>query len=166
MLNRLAALALAAVCSAPAAMWLDVPFVKQVRNGCGPASVSMVIGYWRRPHAVDSQTIERALYSSEARGTFSSDMERFFRQEGFHAFAFQGEWADLESHLSKGRPLIVSLGKSRHYVVVAGVDGERNLVAINDPARRKLLQLDRKSFDREWGAAGRWTLLAVPQQGQ
>jgi len=36
-------------------------------------------------------------------------------------------------------------------------------VLVNDPAQRKLLKLERSSFEREWSAAGKWTLLAVPQ---
>ena len=117
-----------------------------------------------RPASADPARIERALYSREAAGTFASHIESFFRQEGFTAFAFEGEWADLEQHIAKGRPLIVSLGKTRHFVVVTGLDTARGLVAVNDPARRKLLQLDRKSFERDWSAAGRWTLLALPKQ--
>ena len=34
---------------------------------------------------------------------------------------------------------------------------------VNDPAQRKLLKQDRPSFEREWSAAGKWTLLALPQ---
>ena len=34
---------------------------------------------------------------------------------------------------------------------------------VNDPAQRKLLQQDRSSFEREWNAAGKWTLLVLPQ---
>ena len=37
------------------------------------------------------------------------------------------------------------------------------MVMVNDPAQRKLLQQDRPSFEREWSAAGKWTLLALPQ---
>jgi ABC-type bacteriocin/lantibiotic exporter with double-glycine peptidase domain len=151
------AIALAAAFSAPAAMWLDVPFIKQAKNGCGPASVSMVLAYWG------------AAAVSSSRGpeiTPASEMERYVRDAGFQSFAFQGEWSDLEQHLAKGRPLIVGLGKSRHYVVVAGVDSERSLVSVNDPARRKLLQLDRKTFEQDWSASGRWTLLALPPPRQ
>jgi len=49
-----------------------------------------------------------------------------------------------------------------HYVVVAGIDQERQLVLVNDPAQRKLLKEDRSRFEREWKGAGRWTLLALP----
>jgi hypothetical protein len=34
---------------------------------------------------------------------------------------------------------------------------------VNDPAQRKLLQQDRPSFEREWSAARKWTLLVLPQ---
>lgn len=154
------ALALAFAFAAPAAMWLDVPFVKQGKNGCGPASISMVLAYWR------GGEIEALPQSGEMMR--ASEMERSFLAAGFRVFAFEGEWSDLEQHLAKGRPLIVSLGlgKSRHYVVVAGLDSNRELVSLNDPARRKLLQLDRKTFEQDWNASGRWTLLALPPQKQ
>ena len=34
---------------------------------------------------------------------------------------------------------------------------------VNDPAQRKLLKQDRSEFEQEWSAAGKWTLLALPQ---
>jgi predicted double-glycine peptidase len=159
--GRLAAVA--ALTITAQAAWLDVPFVKQAKNGCGPASVAMVMAYWR-PGDANPSAIVRELYSRE-NGTLASDIERYFRRQGFEAFAFAGQWTDLEEHIARGRPLIVSLGKTRrHYVVVTGIDSGRELVAVNDPERRKLQQVDRKSFERDWSAAGRWTLLAVPPQ--
>ena len=29
-------------------VWLDVPFVRQEKNGCGAASIAMVMQYWQR----------------------------------------------------------------------------------------------------------------------
>jgi ABC-type bacteriocin/lantibiotic exporter with double-glycine peptidase domain len=154
--------------------WLDVPFVKQEKGGCGAASIAMVMQYWQRqqnePASQDSDVsqIQRALYSPRARGIYASDMERYFEENGFRTFTIRGEWEDLEQQLDKGRPLIVALkpgGGSLHYVVVAGLDGERALVMVNDPAQRKLLKEERSSFEREWSAAGKWTLLALPQSG-
>lgn len=153
---------------AAAAIWLDVPFVKQEQNGCGSASLAMVIAYWQRQsagipdEAADAARIQRSLYSAEARGIYASAMERYLEEHGFRVFTFRGEWQDLERHLAKGRPLIVCLGrKPRHYAVVAGLDGET--VALNDPAGRKLETIDRAGFEKSWGAAGHWTLLAVPR---
>lgn len=155
------------------ALWLDVPFVKQEKNGCGAASIAMVMQYWlqRQGRPADGRTdameIQRALYSSQAHGIYWSDVERYFQQSGFRTFAFRGDWQDLEQHLAKGRPLIVAvkpaLGGALHYVVVTGLDSEHGVVLVNDPAQRKLLKQDRSSFEREWSAAGKWTLLALPQ---
>jgi ABC-type bacteriocin/lantibiotic exporter with double-glycine peptidase domain len=154
-------------------VWLDVPFIHQQENGCGAASIAMVMQYWQRqqqqsPHAsADAEQIQRSLYSSEAHGIYASDLEHYFQKHGFRAFAFRGEWNDLKEHLGKGRPLIVALQPERgaplHYVVVAGLDEQQGIVLKNDPAERKLLKQDRSNFEKAWKAAGNWTLLAVPQ---
>jgi ABC-type bacteriocin/lantibiotic exporter with double-glycine peptidase domain len=159
----------------PDAIWLDVPFVKQEKDGCGAASISMVMQYWSREKDLrisaraDPRVIQQALFSKEAKGIFASAMGRYFEEAGFRAFAFKGAWMDLKNHLLQGRPLIVCLRGSGprdalHYVVVAGLDGQQNFIFVNDPARRKLFRLDRSSFERSWSAAGNWALLALPQQ--
>ena len=159
----------------PPGVWLDVPFVKQEKDGCGAASIAMVMRYWLNQQGrvsgknTDAAQIQRSLYSSQARGIYATDLQHYLQQEGFRTFAFQGEWEDLRQHLEKGRPLIVALkpaGRdvSLHYVVVTGLDWDQALVMINDPAERKLLKEHRSSFEKKWNAAGNWTLLAVPQQ--
>jgi hypothetical protein len=93
-------------------------------------------------------------------------MGAYLRQHGFQAFAFPGKWSDLEEQIAKGRPLIVALRpqgqRELHYVVIDGVDSERGLVTMNDPADRKLLNEERARFEKEWSATHNWTLLAVP----
>jgi ABC-type bacteriocin/lantibiotic exporter with double-glycine peptidase domain len=158
----------------PSGLWLDVPFVKQEKNGCGAASIAMVMQYWMlqqgRPQSpnADAIQIQRVLYSGHARGIYASDLEGYLQREGFRTFAFRGQWTDLKQQLEKGRPLIVALKPDSgniplHYVVIAGLDWEQGLAMVNDPAQRKLLKQDRSSFEREWSAAGKWTLLALPQ---
>lgn len=154
-------------------VWLDVPFVKQSEDGCGSASIAMLLQYWSAHGSkvastrADAQAIQRELYSREAHGIFASDMERYLRESGFREFAIRGEWDDLRQHLLQGRPLIISLqpGKAsapRHYVVVTGMDWEREAVFVHDPARGKLLRMERQEFEKEWIAARNWMLLAVP----
>jgi ABC-type bacteriocin/lantibiotic exporter with double-glycine peptidase domain len=155
------------------AVWLDVPFVKQEKNACGAASVAMVMRFWQHqqglsPNAdADEARIQLVLYSSKAHGIYASDLQNYFHDHGYQAFAFQGRRADLRQHLEKGRPLIAALkpavGAPLHYVVVVGLDVEHRLVLLNDPAERKLLKQDLASFEKEWKGAGYWTLLAVPQ---
>jgi predicted double-glycine peptidase len=153
-------------------IWIDVPFVKQDKDGCGAASIAMVMQYWQRQQgrAVDPKAefsyILQALDSTAEHGIRASDMVRYFKENGYRTFAYTGEWTDLAKQLEKGRPSIAALrggsGKLLHFVVVAGVDEEHQLVLLNDPAQRKLLKEDRVSFEREWKASGYWTLLAVP----
>ncbi|MGH9666428.1 MAG: cysteine peptidase family C39 domain-containing protein [Bryobacteraceae bacterium] len=155
------------------AIWLDVPFIRQTRNGCGEAAIAMLLQYWRAHGAAvgaretDPARIQQAFAPEDAGGISASEMKRYFEQAGFQAFSFQGHWEDLSLHLRKGRPLIVALapagaGRPLHYAVVAGVDAVRRLVSLNDPASRKLLKIDRRRFEQEWSTTGRWTLLAVP----
>jgi ABC-type bacteriocin/lantibiotic exporter with double-glycine peptidase domain len=158
-----------------AGIWLDVPFVKQSEDGCGSAAISMVLQYWNAhgtPVEVqrsNADAIQRMLYSRQARGIYASDMESYLKASGFRVFHLQGEWKDLQEHLNQGRPLIVSLqvGNARsplHYVVVTGLDWQKEAVFINDPARGKLLRIARAEFEKEWRANRNWMLLAVPEK--
>lgn len=170
------ALLLAAACALAAnapGVWLDVPFVAQPKDGCGAASIAMVMRYWERSgHAApagadDVSAIQRKLYSPKAKGIFASDMERYFQQAGYRTFAIRGEWQDLRHNLQKGRPMIAALrpgaGDPLHYVVVAGLDGTNGLVFVNDPARKKLSSMTRAEFQKEWDSAGDWMLLPIPK---
>ena len=156
----------------PAALWIDVPFVAQPREGCGAASLSMVMQFWGpkqgKPASMDSDVtrIQRALYAPREHGIPAAAMGDYLRQHGFKAFAFAGKWSDLEEQIGKGRPLIVALRpqgqRELHYVVIDGIDSARGLVTMNDPAERKLLNEERARFEKEWSATHNWTLLAAP----
>jgi predicted double-glycine peptidase len=154
-------------------IWLDVPFVKQTEDGCGSAAIAMLLQYWSAHGTTvaldraDAATIQNKLYSRKARGILASDMQRYFRESGFCEFALRGAWSDLREHLQRGRPIIISMqpGSAKaplHYVVVAGMDWRREAVFVNDPARGKLLRVERPEFEKEWQAACNWMLLAVP----
>lgn len=160
--------------AAVAAIWIDVPFAAQTKDGCGSASISMVMRYWDRKEGLpvapdaDPANIQSLLFTRSAGGIFASSMEKYFRQSGYQAFAFQGQWSDIEHHLALGRPLIVGLNESGphgplHYVVVVGIDSTRGYVLVNDPAQQKMLRISREGFESEWRYTHDWTLLAVPQ---
>jgi ABC-type bacteriocin/lantibiotic exporter with double-glycine peptidase domain len=178
MRSGLLILALVAVSRAESdsALWIDVPFVHQPREGCGAASIAMVMEYWaaqpggRTSSESDVDLIQRQLYSPREHGIPAASMQRYLRQHGFVAIAFSGKWDDLEEQIKKGRPLIVALrpqGQSElHYVVIDGFDPERGLVMMNDPAERKLLTQERAGFEKDWSATHDWALLAVPASPQ
>ena len=157
---------------APAAMWIDVPFVPQPKEGCGAASISMVMQYWAAKQGTALSTesnvaqIQHQLYQPKEHGIPAAAMVDYFRHRGYQAIAFTGKWSDLEEQVAKGRPLIVALrpqGQSElHYVVIDGIDPARSLITMNDPAERKLMNEERARFEKEWSATHNWTLLPVP----
>jgi len=149
-------------------LWLDVPFVQQPKNGCGSASVWMVMEYWKAPSIPDLTEIHHELFSAKAGGIYANDMDAYFRRHHFQTFVLRAGWQDLIEQITKGRPLIVALepGARRaplHYVVVAGVDQNQDLVWINDPAERKLLPVRRRQFEQQWSATDNWALLVLPE---
>ena len=155
-------------------IWIDVPYVAQTPDGCGSASISMVMQYWAgkagkaAPDTADAGRIQKALFVPSQNGIRASAMRDYFEKSGYRTFAFSGKWADVVHHIEEGRPLIVSLGASApsralHYVVVVGVNPERGDVFLNDPAQQKMLRMSRQGFESEWNATHNWTLLAVPQ---
>lgn len=175
-LRRLAAGALPLAVFSLAALaentgWIDVPFVRQVRAGCGPAAVAMVMQYWvqKTPGldaaAAGAEHIDKAL-PANPNGTFGKDLKEYLEAQGFSAYIFDGEMADLRNHLAKGRPVVVCLGLEGpdaplHYVVVVGIgEGE---VLLNDPARGKLFREKMSDFLGAWKVTQNWALLAVPR---
>src|SRR6516165_2262144 len=112
-------LRLTAFASDTTGIWLDVPFVQQQKEGCGAATIAMVMLYWHQP--ADATHILLALHSDAGHGIYSSDMLRYLQRNGFRTFTFAGTWDDLAQHLGKGRPLIAALkpgaGMPLHYVV-------------------------------------------------
>lgn len=163
-----------ALAAEAADLWIDVPFVAQARDGCGSASISMVVAYWNKKAgraalpSADPDKIQSALFSPGASGIPASRMVKYFRESGYRVYTFHGEWSDLQNHLERGRPLIVGLGASGphgplHYAVVVGIDGARGYLYLNDPARQKMQRMSRQGFESEWSSTQHWTLLAVPR---
>lgn len=177
--------ALASLADAQHATWIDVPFVKQPVEGCGAASIAMVMQYWEQQgnkaprlspvrtdegSASDVGHIQQELYSKPAHGIYASDLQQYLATHGFATHVVHGDLALLVHHIERGRPLIVALkptsAQALHYVVVAGADPGEHTVLVNDPAQRKLLKVDSAAFEKEWQATGNWTLLALPHAAQ
>jgi predicted double-glycine peptidase len=155
-------------------IWIDVPFVAQPRDGCGAASVAMIMQYWdvqqKRPMTAADQVneIQKQVYSPTVHGATPIALETYLKNHDYLTFAVRGSWNEMGQELRKGRPLIVALRPSGqralHYVVIDGIDSERGLVMMNDPELRKLLPEGKKQFEKEWSATHEWMLLALPRE--
>lgn len=156
------------------ALWINVPFVAQPRDGCGAASVAMVMRYWAAQehlaltNAEDVSAIQKQVYSRRLHGATPAALEGYLQRNGYRTFAVDGSWHELNEQIRKGRPVIVALRppgqRALHYVVIDGIDPGRGLIMMNDPELRKLLPESRKQFEKDWSATHRWMLLAVPRQ--
>lgn len=157
-------------CGAAGGVPLQVPFFAQKKNGCGAASVAMVMRYWGERSTGEPVTypspeeVFQRLYRPELNGIRLADMKGYLEEMGFRVFTLRGRWADVEEQLAKGRPLIVALKKGRakaiHFAVVAGVEHDR--VWLNDPTRTKANRLGRAEFEEQCERADQWMLLATP----
>lgn len=156
------------------AAWLDVPYVRQVKAGCGSAAVAMVTEYWARQvpglerAQSDAEKIDQLLPATSPKGIGGEALKRYLEEHGFQAFIFDAEVSDLRNHFAKGRPVIVCLAPKGnrgllHYAVVVGLDDSS--VWLNDSARGKLFHEDLAQFLPEWRRTNNWALLAVPRQG-
>jgi hypothetical protein len=67
LLLAVAAASLGAQEAGKAGIWLDVPFIKQTREGCGSASIAMLLQYWNAHGTVvsagrdDAEAIQRQI---------------------------------------------------------------------------------------------------------
>src|SRR3954462_1107032 len=88
--------------------WLDVPFVQQVRAGCGSAAIAMVVQYWARQFPglekaqADAEKIDQLLPATSPKGIAGEALKQYLDERGFQAFIFDGELADLRNHFAKG----------------------------------------------------------------
>ena len=156
-----------AVCAAGSELRLDAPFYRQIDEGCGAASLGIVLGYWadqqQEPNADSPRVLYEKLHSDEVGGIRLSEMKTYLLENGFHAFTMRATLDELETQLNKRRPVIVALrdGRRLHFTVVTGIGPDH--LWLNDPARRRPRQMSRRRFERKWVAGDRWMLLAVPR---
>jgi predicted double-glycine peptidase len=165
--------AAALVAAGTAEVRLEVPFIRQDKDGCGAAAAAMVMRYWSAHGAKvseqgsDPEVIRARLHSPSARGIYGTELQRYLEGQGFQAFVVNTTLADLEHHLSRGRPLITAIrprgSRDFHYVVVTGYDGGAGEVILHDSARGAWIREKTAKFDRLWRATGHWTLLALPR---
>lgn len=149
-----------------------VPSVHQKgAKDCGAAALSAVLEFWRQPAsppALERDHIDAALRKKPDEGLSAGALRDYARKQGFHAYVFNGQVADLTHEIEAGRPVIVGVHKAlsskeflSHYEVVLGFHRQQQLVLTFDPAHG--LRENRLSgFLEEWQRSGRTTLVVLP----
>ncbi len=149
---------------------IRVPVVRQrVADECGAVCAEMV--------ARDSLGEEAGRRAREGvavtpgRGSRADELVTALRGAGLEVFLQVGTIEQLERHLNRGRPLIAGLvqpyrgGVRRtHYVVVAGANPERGILAVIDPARG-WRRYPYGGFQAEWDGSGCVLIVAAAATG-
>ncbi|MCK4993754.1 MAG: PA2778 family cysteine peptidase [Candidatus Omnitrophica bacterium] len=144
---------------------LDVPFVEQKKEFCGPAALSSVFAFWKRP--VTQDKIAEVIFQPELCGVLNIDLEKYARDFGFWAKGYETDFEDLKNQLLDGVPVIVIqklhpfILNRNHYTVVTGFSDKHKAIIEHTGSRASVVRSYR-GFKRNWYAGGGWMLKVVP----
>ncbi len=142
---------------------LDVPFVKQRDEFCGPASLSSVLSFYGLH--IPQEVIAQRVYSPKLKGALITDMEGYVKDLGLKAETRQGTLEDLKKLIDKGIPPIILVDLGRfffsvpHYMVVVGYKGDHFFVHTGYESS-KAIKAD--TLDKVWSKMGRVMLIVYP----
>ena len=149
--------------------YLEVPYVRQVSNYCGPAVLAMVLRYWH--HTADQHDIAEKFAPFPIKGLSGEQLKQYVTESGFSAYSFRGDRNNLIEHLRKGRPLIIALGQSfpastNHYVLVVGWVPSSEEWIVHDPSDGSYQRRSAEKFEAKWNKLENWTLLVLPKPAE
>ncbi len=143
----------------------NVPFFPQQEFYCGPAALSEVFNYYGVKRSQNDLAAD--LFVPKLEGSFQLEMVATTRQNGFVAYAEQGNLEQLLSLVSQNIPVVVLQNVSIpwypmwHYAVVIGYDlDKQQLILRSGEIARHIVELS--VFERTWQRGKYWILAAVP----
>jgi hypothetical protein len=147
----------------PTFMIQNVPFIKQTKNHCGPASLAMILQAKDRP--INLQQLASQMMTPGKQGTFSTDLISSVRRQGMIPIKITDLKA-LITEISQGQPVLVfqNLGfdwfPNWHYAVALGYDLTGPDILLHS-GKNKFLKTDMRMFERSWGLANSWGLMVL-----
>ena len=136
---------------------LDVPYVGQKMNFCGPACLAMAMQYFGKDISQDDIGYE---YNAQYFGMSLKDMVQAAEDRGFRAEKHECEGIDfLLRNIDEGNPVIVAqplnmTNPSGHFRIVIGYDKEDGKIMFHDPEFEANLEFSYRLFDWLWNMAG------------
>jgi ABC-type bacteriocin/lantibiotic exporter with double-glycine peptidase domain len=143
---------------------LEVPFHAQRPDGCGAASLAMLLDWSGRRADLDS--LEQELRLPQRRGVLQISLLSAARRRGRLAYGISGA-QELLGELAGGHPVLVLQNRAFswspvwHYAVVIGYDLDRGSVTLHSDTR-PMQKLSWTRFDRTWAASERWGMVVLP----
>jgi tetratricopeptide (TPR) repeat protein len=146
---------------------LNVPFVEQDRNECGPATLTMVLRFYNKDVHVDD--LLASTYSPKKNGTLQSDLIGAARRQGMMAIVVRNFPSAL-MEVDAGNPIIVfeNLGLSWypqwHYAVLHGYNLNQKTVTLHSGPNADIKE-NITEFEKSWRGGDYWSLLVFqPEQ--
>jgi len=134
---------------------LEVPFVKQQSEFCGPAALSSVLRYYGVN--ITQNQIGKSVYIPELNGALITDLENYAKKFGFKTKIEKGSIEVLKGFIKKDIPIIVLVDygiffvSRLHYVVVVGFN-EKGFIIHTGYEKSKFISY--KKFEKLWKKAG------------
>lgn len=150
----------------------DVPYFDQDDPyWCGPASMSMVLGYWGTN--MSQEDIAAEIYDPGSRITRMTDMVSYPTTFGFKSQDFTGSIYDLKTWIDNGVPVVVLQRFSLedpygHYRVVVGYNDSSAMIFTFDPKKGMNFTISYAEFAQLWQPGStflttNWTLAITPE---
>ncbi|PMP76411.1 MAG: peptidase C39 [Sulfurihydrogenibium sp.] len=139
---------------------LDVPFVKQRTDFCGPASLSSVMAYFG--DKVDQDEIASFVYNPKLKGALITDLQNFAKERGFQTILKSSDIEEIKSFIDQKKPVIalIDLGfwviSKPHYVVIVGYNQDGFL--LNTGYKEKEF-MSYRDFQEKWEKMGKVILV-------
>ncbi len=142
---------------------LDVPFIAQEKNMCGPVVLKMATSFSAPQYSLSD--LKEMTFREEAQGTFQSDILSAARRMGLTPYRVktsQGMWNEIR----EGRPVIAfqNLGLSWlpawHFSLVVGYDSPADKVYLHT-GTEALQSLGIKRFIATWERGGQWSYVVT-----
>lgn len=107
---------------------LDVPFVKQRSEFCGPAALSSVLRYYGIN--ITQEKIAEKVHIPKLKGALITDLQNYAKRKGFKTQLSTGDIENIKKYIKRKIPviLLVDYGfwviSKPHYIVVIGYNEE------------------------------------------
>ena len=142
---------------------LNVPFIEQSENYCGPATLAM-IATWAGLRFT-SKELAPLMFTPEKKGTLQIDYISTVRRIGLIGININS-LKNIFIEVSHNHPIVVlqNLGSSAnpiwHYAVIYGYDFRSHEITLHS-GREKSLKMDFSQFERTWQKAEYWALIIL-----
>ncbi len=129
---------------------LDVPYVEQLPNYCGPASLEMIYSYYGTD--IDQKEIGSGIIGPQ--GVAADQLAQVSLDMGYDVTKEYCGMNDLLASLDNGNPVLVRVinnsGTNGHFMVVTGYDMQEKVIYINDPSSSRNDEMSFQDFDSIW----------------